>query len=175
MTGPEQEASVRKDVQTSLIDEIQAALNEVKVLYDGDFNAAVEAAERKLGVRELTLVKDMQDVGLVFCDIHRPLELHNSGLIGLRSRVMASRHPIGAKRQSMLEQQLPANRPIAFQARIGCLSSAVRIDERLHNCTAKCFLGVHDIERDVQDRGRPARQPHGFRGAAPVRTLFPGL
>jgi hypothetical protein len=39
-----------KLVQTSLIDEIQAALTEVKTTYNGDFNAAVEAAERKLGV-----------------------------------------------------------------------------------------------------------------------------
>lgn len=39
-----------KAVQASLIDEIQNALTEVKTVYNGDFNAAVEAAERKLGV-----------------------------------------------------------------------------------------------------------------------------
>ena len=39
-----------KAVQASLIDEIQAALTEVKTTFNGDFNAAVEAAERKLGV-----------------------------------------------------------------------------------------------------------------------------
>jgi hypothetical protein len=43
----EEQAAV---VQLSLIDEIQATLVEVKEKYAGDFNAAVEAAERKLGV-----------------------------------------------------------------------------------------------------------------------------
>lgn len=41
---------MERAVQTSLIDEIQAALQEVKEDYNGDFNAAVAAAERKLGV-----------------------------------------------------------------------------------------------------------------------------
>jgi hypothetical protein len=43
----EEQAAV---VQLSLIDEIQDALTEIKEKYAGDFNAAVEAAERKLGV-----------------------------------------------------------------------------------------------------------------------------
>jgi len=43
----EEQAAV---AQLSLIDEIQATLVEVKEKYAGDFNAAVEAAERKLGV-----------------------------------------------------------------------------------------------------------------------------
>ena len=34
----------------SLIDELQQAFEEVKRVYGGDFNAAVDAAERKLGV-----------------------------------------------------------------------------------------------------------------------------
>ena len=38
------------NVQLSLIDEIQDTLVEVKEKYNGDFNAAVEAAERRLGV-----------------------------------------------------------------------------------------------------------------------------
>lgn len=42
--------SEKPSVQLSLIDELQQAFEEVKRLYGGDFDAAVEAAERKLGV-----------------------------------------------------------------------------------------------------------------------------
>ena len=40
----------KQAVQITLIDELQAVFEEVKRLYDGDFDAAVDAAERKLGV-----------------------------------------------------------------------------------------------------------------------------
>ena len=40
----------QQEVQLSLIDELQQAFEEVKRVYNGDFNAAVDAAERKLGV-----------------------------------------------------------------------------------------------------------------------------
>ena len=40
----------QQEVQLSLIDELQQAFEEVKRVYGGDFNAAVDAAERKLGV-----------------------------------------------------------------------------------------------------------------------------
>ena len=54
MTGQEQVENLEREqevrVQTSLINEIQDALTDVKEKYSGDFNAAVAAAERKLGV-----------------------------------------------------------------------------------------------------------------------------
>ena len=40
----------QQEVQLSLIDELQQAFEEVKRVYNGDFNSAVDAAERKLGV-----------------------------------------------------------------------------------------------------------------------------
>ena len=40
----------QQEVQLSLIDELQQSFEEVKRVYNGDFNAAVDAAERKLGV-----------------------------------------------------------------------------------------------------------------------------
>ena len=40
----------QQEVQLTLIDELQQAFEEVKSVYGGDFNAAVDAAERKLGV-----------------------------------------------------------------------------------------------------------------------------
>ena len=131
-----------------------------------------QLAEREPGVLELVLAQAVEEVGLVLVLVPRPAQPRQpvrpdvpAGVVTGRDRLAVVEVPGPTEQRPELDVR------VAVDARARRPAVEVRVEERLQDAGVELALEVHDVERDVQLRGDPARVVGGVERTAALLEL----